>query len=498
MMSEEVKIGFRDRILMNVPLKQKMLLPFYGSLIAIFAQIYLVWGAAQESTQSLLTQELQGKVQLIETIQNLTNLPSSVLQEIINTSTSPSDSVSASLVEGPINLANVSEDNLKVDKIQLSKYISTIDMTVKVVLSDKSELFMQELLNATLVNSAMFIVIIFLLASSVSANLLPLIDYIIEVMKVIASGRLDRKVGFSGDDEFGQLGGAIDSTIGNISELIELISTSVITLNHSTKDIEEQSSCALGSVGEQHKQIDMVATATAELSVTIQEVASNSSNADSLTSESYNQAQQAKSRIDQTIKSINSLSLSINNASDSVKSLESNSEKIGSVIAVITGISEQTNLLALNAAIEAARAGEQGRGFAVVADEVRQLAQRTQLATLEIQGMIEELQLGSSAVAKSMTSSVNDAKEGVAQVNQFAGDLDQIVEKVSNINEMNELISHSLKEQSQVTESINESIHTIRDISTKNLEQIKVTLTGNKHVSESAKQLSLALENYKT
>ncbi|MCJ8293320.1 MAG: methyl-accepting chemotaxis protein [Colwellia sp.] len=485
-MSEEVKIGFRDRILMNVPLKQKMLLAFYGSLAALLVQIYLVWGATQDNQQIMLNEELQRAVQLTQAIQDKAALSFTDLQSVV--SQNSTEFISVSLSQGNVNVGNN----------QLSQYLTSESVTVKVSLSNEDGLLLQQLFEATLINSAIFIVIIFLLATSVSANLLPLIDYIIEVMKVIAAGRLDRKVGFSGDDEFGQLGGAIDGTIGNIRNLIALISKSATTLDQSTRHIEEQSGNALHSVGEQHKQIDMVATATAELTATIQEVANNSSNADALTSESQNQAQQAKVRIEQTIKSMESLSESVNNASGAVKNLEINSEKIGSVVAVIEGVSQQTNLLALNAAIEAARAGEQGRGFAVVADEVRQLAQRTQQATVEIQGMVEELQLGSSKVSQYMESSVTFAEEGVGKVNAFAEDIDLIVENISSMTDMNELISRSLQEQSQVTESINESIHTIRDISTQSLEQIKTTLAGNEHVSETAQELNLALKNYQT
>ena len=485
-MSEEVKIGFRDRILMNVPLKQKMLLAFYGSLVALLAQIYLVWGATQDNQQNMLKEELQRTVQLTQAIQEKTDLSFADLQALVSKNSTKF-----------ISLA-LSQGNVRADNNEQSQYLLATNITVKVRLLNKDGLLLQQLFKATLINAAIFIVIIFFLASSVSANLIPLIGYIIDVMKVIASGRLDRKVGFSGEDEFGQLGGAIDGTIGNIRNLIDLISKSVLTLDQSTKNIEEQSGSALKSVGEQHRQIDMVATATAELSATIQEVANNSSNADALTVESQAQAQQAKVRIGQTIKSMESLSESVNNAANAVKDLESNSEKIGSVVSVIKGVSEQTNLLALNAAIEAARAGEQGRGFAVVADEVRQLAQRTQQATVEIQGMIEELQLGSSKVSKFMESSVTFAEEGVSQVNGFVGDIDLIVDNVSSMTEMNDLISRSLQEQSQVTESINESIHAIRDISTESLERIQTTLAGNEHTAETAKELNDALKNYQT
>lgn len=484
-MEEEVKIGFRDRVLMNVPLKQKMLLPFYGSLIALLVLIYTVWSAGQEQTQNLATQKLQQAVQLLQITDKKTELGLSDLQLLL-------DSQSTKSTSYHLNKGNTIKNG------SISQYLPSLDMTVVVKTVDSDSNVFQTLLEQTIIISGVFIIIIFFLASSVSANLLPLIDYIIEVMKVIASGRLDRKVGFSGEDEFGQLGGAIDGTIGNIHKLIELISKSVVTLNETTNSIENQSEKALSSVEAQHQQIDMVASAMEELTSTIQIVASNSSNAENLTTESHTHAQQAKVKIEQTMQSIQALSESVNSASGAVKNLETNSEKIGSVVSVIQGISEQTNLLALNAAIEAARAGEQGRGFAVVADEVRQLAQRTQEATIEIQGMIEELQSGSTEVAQYMDSSVEFAEVGVEQVDGFADSIDKIAQNANELTEMNQLIANSLKEQSEATDSINENVQSIREISTDGLNRIQVSLSGNEKLSATATELNNALEGYTT
>ncbi|HCM47730.1 MAG TPA: hypothetical protein DIS98_09600 [Colwellia sp.] len=485
-MSEEVKIGFRDRILMNVPLKHKMLLAFYGCLIAFSFQIYNTWDTTQESKQVMLNQVLQSSVNIIQLTQQSKN-PNLPDLQLLLSAASPRH-ITTSLIAG----------NEKPKSNQLGQYLSKYNKTVIVEIIKEEPLLLDKLLRSTIITSAIFIIIIFILASSVSANLLPLIAYIIDVMKVISSGQLDRRVGFSGEDEFGQLGGAIDSTIANIRDLIDVITNSVTTLNLTTKSIGEQSGGVLDTLDEQHAQIDMIATAISQLSITIQEVSQNSSNADTLTVESDAQAQQAQSRVNQTIKSITSLSESVNNASSAVKELEVNSEKIGSVVSVIRSISEQTNLLALNAAIEAARAGEQGRGFAVVADEVRNLAQRTQDATIEIQKMIEELQSGSGQVASHMKNSVVYAESGVEHVNEFVIDIEKIVENVNSLSSMNELISMALKEQSEVTETINGSIHTIRDISTQNLEQIQTTITGNKKTSETTNELVEALKKYHT
>ncbi|ABZ77913.1 methyl-accepting chemotaxis sensory transducer [Shewanella halifaxensis HAW-EB4] len=483
-MDDEVKIGLRDRILMNVPLKQKMLLPFYGALIALSTLLYSVWSTGQQHQQLSLETNLTQAVQLLQVLDSKTDLELVDLQGVL-------DSQSSDVSHYQVNQGQSSTNDTSV-----SQYIPALDITVIARPTESGSLIFRSLLKNLAIISLISTIIIFFLASSVSANLLPLIDYIIDVMKVIASGRLNRKVGFSGEDEFGQLGGAIDDTIGNIHNLIEVISKSVVALNQSTQSIEEQSETALSSVEEQHKQIDTVAAAIEQLTSTIQELVHNSSNADELTSESQVHAEQAKIKIDRTINSIHALSESVHSASGAVKNLATNSEKIGSVVSVIQGISEQTNLLALNAAIEAARAGEQGRGFAVVADEVRQLAQRTQDATVEIQGMIEELQSGSGKLSKYMDTSVEYAEEGVQQVNGFASSIEEIAGNATELTQQIQLISNALKEQSEATSAINDSVCSIRDISTDSIKMIQVTLTGNEQLATTATQLTSALERY--
>lgn len=485
-MDEEVKIGFSDRLLMNVALKQKMLLAFYGAFIALSIQLFIVWDFTEQADANNLEQQLATSYQIMEQGASHGKLSLAELESLIKAAAH--ESVSVKLSQGKYQ-ARAGE---------LTQYSAQFDLSVVTHLSqvNNTPSAQNSLLSNTLINALVSIIIIFVLASSVSANILPLIDYIIDVMKVVANGKLSRRVGFSGDDEFGQLGGAIDSTVANLNELIDLVTDSTKALNVTTRDIGNQSQQTLNAVDEQNHQLDLVATAMNEMTSTIHNVVEHTNEAEHLVNDSNEQANNARENVGNTIKSIVDLSDTVNNASEAVQHLEVNSEKIGSVVSVINGISEQTNLLALNAAIEAARAGEQGRGFAVVADEVRQLAQRTQKATVEIDAMIEELQSGAAKVAVFMGQGVSKAEQGVEQVNEAVNDIEKIVENVKNISGMNAQISSAIQEQSQAAESINENIHAIRDISKHSLEQVKNTLEGNSHTATTASQLSSVLQKY--
>ncbi|MDR9436671.1 MAG: PAS domain-containing methyl-accepting chemotaxis protein [Thiohalophilus sp.] len=242
-------------------------------------------------------------------------------------------------------------------------------------------------------------------------------------------------------------------------------------------------------VQRQCDEIDQVATAMNEMAATVQEVAQNTQSAMNAANEATEQARAGALTVTEAIGVIENLSESVKQAQQVIQKLSEDSTSIGSVLEVITGIAEQTNLLALNAAIEAARAGEQGRGFAVVADEVRTLAQRTQDSTREIHTIVERIQGGVQHVVNEMGEVTEKAEHGVAQVEESAMALSEISGAVTSINDMNTQIASSAEEQSAVAEEINRNIININQVSQETAEGAKVTAESSQRLSEMVMEL---------
>ena len=259
--------------------------------------------------------------------------------------------------------------------------------------------------------------------------------------------------------------GAFNDMMDRFSILVRDMSSAAGEINSVSTMAAQAADTTRLDVDAQHSQTEQAATAVTEMSQTIQEVARNAAHAADAATSADKQANEGYSLISNVINSAGSLSRDMDSASESIRKLEVNALDIGSVVDVIRGISEQTNLLALNAAIEAARAGEQGRGFAVVADEVRSLAQRTQESTEEIQNIIQVLQQDTQNAVTVITNGQEVAHKVSSEINQAGDALRGIVQSISEINGMNVQIATAAEEQSAVSESIASNIVSISDYS---------------------------------
>ncbi|WP_421864428.1 methyl-accepting chemotaxis protein [Motiliproteus sp.] len=274
----------------------------------------------------------------------------------------------------------------------------------------------------------------------------------------MAQGDFSSPTSYQSNDEIGQLADSARRVQTNMTDVLASLKHAADEASNASINLADTSSCAHEVVNEQQSQTEQVATAMNEMAATVQEVAQSAQTAADSAREADEQARAGHTVVQGTIESINSLATEVERASSVIEALAQDSNSIGSILDVIRGIAEQTNLLALNAAIEAARAGEQGRGFAVVADEVRSLAQRTQESTEEIQQMIEKLQSGAVDAVSVMEAGKTQAQQSVASAAETGEALGAIEQAVSAINDMNLHIASAAEEQSSVAEEINRNV----------------------------------------
>ncbi len=282
---------------------------------------------------------------------------------------------------------------------------------------------------------------------------------------LIARGDLSKSIVADGKDEFTTLMVSSRAMQESLKDTISLIGQSSTQLASAAEEMNAVTDESSRGLARQNVEIEQAATAVNEMTAAVDEVARNASAASDAASESDVSAQVGASNVLRTVKSIEALSATIETTSQEVQQLAVQSQNISKVLSVIGSIAEQTNLLALNAAIEAARAGEQGRGFAVVADEVRALAHRTQASTSEIEQMIAGIMQGTQQATTAMQQSRSQAHETLSIAHEAGAAISQITTSINRINEMNLLIATASEEQAEVARSVDQNLVSIRDLS---------------------------------
>jgi len=323
----------------------------------------------------------------------------------------------------------------------------------------------------------------------VNVILLQKLRRISEVANAISRNDVSHHCNMESHDLIGEIITSFNRMAENLRKMIGEISGATTQLASAAEEMSAVTDEASKGVQQQQAEIEHVATAMNEMTATVQEVAQNAASAAQSAQAADSDARAGALVSTEALAGIECLVSEVEKAAGVIHRLEQESENIGMVLDVIRGIAEQTNLLALNAAIEAARAGEQGRGFAVVADEVRTLASRTQQSTQEIQEMIERLQAGAVDAVKVMEEAQNMATTSSEQVEKAAESLGEIAGAIATINDMNTQIASAAEEQSAVAAEINANVANIRDVSDQTAAGAQQTASASEELARLSAQL---------
>ncbi|RUO68306.1 methyl-accepting chemotaxis protein [Idiomarina ramblicola] len=345
----------------------------------------------------------------------------------------------------------------------------------------------------TIVSVALAVLISWYTVRSISQPL----SRVNHMLNIMADGNLTERVDYDAQDEFGELASNTNKLTGNLRKLIEGIANRATQLATAAEQSSNVSDETTNAIDEQRRQIEQVATATQEMNSTASEMADGAEQALREIQHSDDEAKRVREISDKNRSTIEGLAREIQSASEVIDQLSENSKNIGGILDVIRGIADQTNLLALNAAIEAARAGEQGRGFAVVADEVRTLASRTQESTEEIQDMIESLQNDSQRAVTVMNKGREQAELSVQQSDEAAQALQSITESVHQASDSSNHIANAAKEQSSTAHDISERLESIVSIAEQTASGSKQTAQASNEVAKLSDELQDSIKSFR-
>lgn len=381
-----------------------------------------------------------------------------------------------------------------------SSYIPSMDWYL-VAQVPESEIFSlleesaYKILIWTALIAAVFIALSSLVASSVSRPIAKVADMLHNIGE--GEGDLRQRLPVDGNDELAQLAQGFNSFISKIqASVIEVADTSRL-LGASAIDVSHQAQRTLEDSQQQKDQTIMVVTAINEMGATVNEIASNAAQAADTARAADTDSNNGQVVVTRARETISQLSNDVEQVGEVIESLATHTKSIESILDVIRAVSEQTNLLALNAAIEAARAGEAGRGFAVVADEVRNLASRTATSTNEVQVMIDKLQAEASRAVEAMEKSRSRSIEGVNAVDEASQSLTGISERIGSISDMNIQVAAATEEQSTVVEDINRNVSDINDITQRTADTAEDAAQASQSLTQLAHRLDSLVANFK-
>ena len=364
---------------------------------------------------------------------------------------------------------------------------------------DKAFSMLSEFRTSAVIATVIAVVIIIALLGMLIRLLIQPLHVMTRAMEDIADGEgdLTKRLTIVNNDEFGVLGTAFNRFVERIHGSIREVSSATGQVNEVALRVVAASNSSMYNSDQQASRTSSVAAAINQLGAAAQEIARNAAQASNQASYARGLAEDGQQVVDRSIKAMNQLSSMLSASSTNIESLNSKTVNIGQILEVITSISQQTNLLALNAAIEAARAGEAGRGFAVVADEVRNLAHRTQESAQQVQTMIEELQVGARESVSTMSDSQRHSQDSVEIANLAGERLNSVTQRIGEIDGMNQSVATATEEQTAVVESINVDITEINTLNQEGVENLQATLRACSDLEQQAARLKQLVGSFR-
>jgi methyl-accepting chemotaxis protein len=364
---------------------------------------------------------------------------------------------------------------------------------------DKAFSMLSEFRASAVVATVIAVAIIIALLGMLIRILIQPLHVMTRAMADIADGEgdLTKRLTIVNNDEFGVLGTAFNRFVERIHGSIREVSSATGQVNEVALRVVAASNSSMYNSDQQASRTSSVAAAINQLGAAAQEIARNAAQASSQASDARSLAEDGQQVVDRSIVAMNQLSSMLSASSTNIESLNSKTVNIGQILEVITSISQQTNLLALNAAIEAARAGEAGRGFAVVADEVRNLAHRTQESAQQVQTMIEELQVGARESVSTMSDSQRHSQDSVEIANLAGERLNSVTLRIGEIDGMNQSVATATEEQTAVVESINVDITEINTLNQEGVENLQSTLRACADLEQQAARLKQLVGSFR-